>query len=45
MRQSGLAQIPGAAFGEVPLPPHTLDRGMGPAGARPTVFRPEEGED
>ena len=37
--------LPGAAFGEAPLPARTLDPGMGMAVARRTVFRPEDHED
>ena len=37
--------LPGAAFGEAPLPPRALDPGMGMAVARRTVFRPEDHED
>ena len=37
--------IPGASFGEAPLPPRPLDRGMGLAVARRTVFRAEDAED
>ncbi len=36
--------IPGAAFGEDPLPARPLDPGMGMAVARRTVFRPEDDE-
>lgn len=34
--------IPGASFGEMPLPARALDPGMGLAVARRTVFRPED---
>ncbi|MCK8782922.1 recombinase [Roseomonas sp. NAR14] len=37
--------LPGASFGEVPLPARALDPGMGVAVARRTVFRPEDAED
>jgi len=37
--------LPGASFGEAPLPPRPLDPGMGLAVARRTVFRPEDQED
>ncbi len=36
--------LPGAAFGEVPLPARKLDPGMGVAVARRTVFRPDDRE-
>ncbi len=36
--------IPGASFGETPLPPRPLDHGMGLAVARRTVFRPDDHE-
>jgi adenosylcobalamin-dependent ribonucleoside-triphosphate reductase len=36
--------LPGAAFGEAPLPGRKLDPGMGVAVARRTVFRPEDQE-
>ena len=36
------AQIPGASFGEAPLPSRALDPGMGVAVARRTVLRPED---
>jgi adenosylcobalamin-dependent ribonucleoside-triphosphate reductase len=36
--------LPGAAFGEAPLPPRPLDPGMGLAVARRTVFRPADAE-
>ncbi|MCR0984011.1 recombinase [Roseomonas populi] len=39
------ALLPGAAFGEAPLPARALDEGMGVAVGRRTVFRPEDGED
>ena len=39
------ARIPGASFGEAPLPARPLDPGMGLAVARRTVFRPQDGED
>jgi hypothetical protein len=39
------ATIPGASFGEAPLPGRALDPGMGLAVARRTVFRPEDAED
>lgn len=38
------AAIPGASFGEAPLPPRRLDAGMGLAVARRTIFRPEDDE-
>jgi adenosylcobalamin-dependent ribonucleoside-triphosphate reductase len=38
------AAIPGAAFGERPVPARALDPGMGLAVARRTVFRPEDQE-
>jgi hypothetical protein len=38
-------RIPGARFGEAPLPARTLDPGMGLAVARRTVFRAEDRED
>lgn len=41
----GLRQVPGASFGEAPLPARRLDPGMGIAVARRTVFRPEDAED
>ena len=41
---SSLRGLPGAAFGEVPLPARKLDPGMGVAVARRTVFRPEDQE-
>ena len=34
--------LPGAAFGEIPLPPRALSPGMGIAVARRTVFRAED---
>jgi adenosylcobalamin-dependent ribonucleoside-triphosphate reductase len=37
--------VPGAAFGEAPLPARALDPGMGLAVARRTVFRPADHED
>lgn len=37
--------IPGASFGEAPLPSRALDPGMGLAVARRTVFRPTDHED
>ncbi|MBP0446535.1 recombinase [Roseomonas sp. SSH11] len=37
--------LPGAGFGEVPLPGRPLDEGMGMAVGRRTVFRPEDAED
>ena len=37
-------QVPGASFGEVPEQPRLLDRGMGVAVARRTVFRPGDNE-
>ena len=37
-----LRDLPGAAFGQAPLPARTLDPGMGIAVARRTVFRPED---
>lgn len=40
-----IAPPPGSSFGEAPLPPRTLDPGMGLAVARRTVFRPGDGED
>src|ERR1700721_1751256 len=40
----GLYDLPGAAFGELPLPPRPLDAGMGIAVGRRTVFRPEDQE-
>ncbi len=39
-----LRSLPGAAFGEAPLPARKLDPGMGVAVARRTVFRPEDQE-
>jgi adenosylcobalamin-dependent ribonucleoside-triphosphate reductase len=36
--------LPGAAFGDAPLAPRSLDAGMGVAVARRTVFRPEDEE-
>jgi hypothetical protein len=36
--------LPGAAFGDSPLPPRPLDAGMGLAVARRTVFRAEDQE-
>ena len=36
--------LPGAAFGEAPLPARSLDPGMGVAVARRTVFRPQDQE-
>jgi ribonucleoside-triphosphate reductase (formate) len=36
--------VPGASFGEAPLPPQPLDAGMGLAVARRTIFRPEDRE-
>lgn len=36
--------LPGASFGEVPLPPRALDGGMGVAVARRTVFRSEDAD-
>ncbi|HBK07035.1 MAG TPA: recombinase [Acetobacteraceae bacterium] len=39
-----IQQIPGAHFGDVPLPPRLLDPGMGIAVGRRTVFRPEDAE-
>jgi len=36
--------LPGASFGEAPLPARKLDPGMGVAVARRTVFRPEDRE-
>ncbi|MDJ0389513.1 recombinase [Roseomonas sp. E05] len=45
MRHGVLADPPGEAFGEAPLPPRTLDRGMGLAIARRTIFRATDGED
>jgi hypothetical protein len=40
-----MRSVPGASFGEVKLPARALDRGMGMAVARRTVFRPEDEED
>jgi len=40
----GLRALPGASFGEQPLPARLLDPGMGLAVARRTVFRPEDQE-
>jgi hypothetical protein len=37
--------LPGAAFGDIPLPARPLDPGMGLAVARRTVFRPADQED
>ncbi|PHK95251.1 recombinase [Pseudoroseomonas rhizosphaerae] len=37
--------MPGGSFGEAPLAARPLDRGMGLAVGRRTVFRPEDGED
>ncbi|MCQ4160092.1 recombinase [Roseomonas sp. GC11] len=37
--------LPGAGFGEKPLPGRRLDHGMGLAVGRRTVFRPEDQED
>ena len=37
--------LPGAGFGEAPLPARPLDAGMGLAVGRRTVFRPGDGED
>jgi adenosylcobalamin-dependent ribonucleoside-triphosphate reductase len=42
---SALGRVPGASFGEAPLPGRELDAGMGVAVARRTVFRAEDGED
>src|SRR5208337_4234624 len=39
-----LTLVPGAHFGDAPLPPRLLDPGMGVAVARRTVFRPEDQE-
>lgn len=39
-----IQQIPGANFGDIPLPPRSLDAGMGIAVGRRTVFRPEDAE-
>lgn len=39
------AIVPGASFGEAPLPPRAPDSGMGLAVARRTVFRPEDQDD
>ncbi|MBV8400751.1 MAG: recombinase, partial [Acetobacteraceae bacterium] len=36
--------VPGASFGEAPLPARSLDPGMGVAVARRTVFRPRDAE-
>ncbi len=44
LRTISLRDLPGATFGEVPLPARTLDPGMGVAVARRTVFRPEDRE-
>ena len=40
-----LPRVPGAVFGETPVPGRKLDEGMGVAVARRTVFRPEDQED
>ena len=40
-----LRDLPGAAFGQAPLPARKLDPGMGMAVARRTVFRPDDHED
>ena len=37
-------QVPGAHFGDVPLPARSLDPGMGIAVGRRTIFRPEDNE-
>ncbi len=37
--------VPGAAFGETPVPCRAFDPGMGLAVARRTILRPEDGED
>ncbi|HET9020027.1 MAG TPA: hypothetical protein VFN46_10590 [Acetobacteraceae bacterium] len=37
--------VPGATFGDTPLPPRALDPGMGMAVARRTVFRTADAED
>ena len=37
-------QVPGAHFGDLPLPPRSLDPGMGIAVGRRTIFRPEDNE-
>src|ERR1700733_11019259 len=39
-----LRELPGAAFGEAPLPARKLDPGMGVAVGRRTVFRPGDQE-
>lgn len=44
-RHALIHSLPGASFGEAPLPPRPLDPGMGLAVARRTVFRPEDQED
>lgn len=44
-RHALIHSLPGASFGEAPLPPRPLDPGMGLAVARRTVFRPEDRED
>jgi len=44
-RHALIHPLPGASFGEAPLPPRPLDPGMGLAVARRTVFRPEDQED
>ncbi|GGJ40387.1 recombinase [Neoroseomonas lacus] len=40
-----LPALPGAGFGEAPLPARAVDPGMGLAVARRTVFRPGDAED
>jgi len=45
LRASHLPPLPGAHFGEAPLPARALDAGMGLAVARRTVFRPSDNED
>ena len=39
-----LRPVPGAHFGDIPLPARLLDPGMGVAVARRTVFRPDDAE-
>ena len=39
-----MRQVPGAHFGDVPLPARSLDPGMGIAVGRRTIFRPEDNE-
>jgi ribonucleoside-triphosphate reductase (formate) len=43
--QDGIAGLPGASFGEAPVPARPLDPGMGVAVARRTVFRASDRED